>query len=50
LAGGSSLRETVIGAVLAGGTLVVDQPLDVGGIFVTLRARPPCTSRGRWFK
>src|SRR5215472_4304300 len=33
LAGGSSLCETVIGAVLAGGPLVVDQPLDVGGIF-----------------
>jgi hypothetical protein len=27
------VRETVIGAVLAGGTLVVDQPLDVGGLF-----------------
>ena len=33
LAGGSGLREAVIGAVLTGGTLVVDQSLDMGGIF-----------------
>ena len=33
LAGGSGLREAVIGAVLTGGTLVVDQSPDMGGIF-----------------
>ena len=37
LAGGSGLREAVGGAVLAGGALVVDQCLDVGGI-LDLRA------------
>ena len=33
MAGGSRLRETVIRAVLTGGTLVVEQSLDVGGVF-----------------
>ena len=46
LAGGSGLREAVIGAVLTGGTLVVEQSLDVGGLFdlrllvVTTRMAP----------
>jgi hypothetical protein len=33
LAGGGRVREAVVGAVLVSGTFVVDQPLDVGGIF-----------------